>query len=295
MFWKDLEAGHKFKDGSILTQFHERHIARCYSFKMKFYRKPFTISEDHIVLCDLSRLDKETLDYVYNVAPHNIPVEEDIHFKKEYNGFIVEYDDVTKWDDFHLRDNLYWLPANIAFILHKKRVDVRLVHSLKENSYRTRKIDKCWYAGEKECFCISTDTTRYEVCGVVSHNSVTLRNVTYHALTHSDDIKLCMVDLKFSEFYRYKEMNNVVGVANTVREAAELLRLCREVMQKRNKQNAERGLTDFADYKPTKATDKVSIYGREFNEDTVFQVEVGGEKKEMTAKEILEWVESNYK
>lgn len=119
--------------------------------------------------------------------------------------------------------------------------------------------------------------------------SVTLRDIILHSLTHSDDIVWGGIDLKLSEFERYKSVKGCVGIANTIKEAAELLRMAREVMQKRNKFNAEHNLVDFADYKPSKPTDIIRIFGREFQEDTQFEVMINGEEKQMTAKEFLEW------
>lgn len=86
------------------------------------------------------------------------------------------------------------------------------------------------------------------------------------------------------------DSNKVVGVANSVPATAKLLRMAREVMYKRNEQNSERGLTDFADFKPQGPTDIIRIFGREFNENEQFDVEIDGQPKKMSAKEILEYM-----
>lgn len=294
MKWKNIaNPGYIFKDGSKITQRRDAEEFFCYRFWLKKHPKhiednSIIVSEDHYILCKLN-LDKDWINYLSTAQDSRIPVSEDIHIKESDNGSIIE-EEVTNYKSwcYDEKNKLYWVNArNIYSVLslfgNKAVIPVG------------NKFIKWGPVGVKECFCVSTDTGRYECCGVINSNSVTLRNIIFHAMTHSDDMKLCMVDLKLSEFSRYKGMNNVVGVANNTREAAELLRLCREVMQKRNQQNADRYITDFVDYKPQKDTGKVSIYGREFDADTKFPVEIGGEKTEMTAKEILEWIENNYK
>ena len=293
MKWKDLQAGHEFEDGSTVTQLRHPEEFFCYRFWLKNYPKHvkdnyITVSEDHYILCELN-IPGNWISYLSTIQPVRIPVSEDIHVYENESGNVVE-EQVTNYKPwcFDKIKKQYWLNAKNIFTL------LSLFGNRKVKPVGNKFLS--WEpVGFKQCFCVSTDTGKYKCCGVINSNSVTLRNIIFHALTHSDDMKLCMIDLKLSEFSRYKGMNNVVGVANTTREAAELLRLCREVMQKRNQQNADRYITDFVDYDPKKPTKKVSIYGREFDEDTMFPVEIGGEKKEMSAKEILEWVKNNYK
>lgn len=85
-------------------------------------------------------------------------------------------------------------------------------------------------------------------------------------------------------------MNGVVAVANSVQEAAEILRIGRSVMYSRNKKMQKIGLNDMADYQPTEYTGKVWITGREFPENDVIKCRVAGEEKEMTALEIYEYL-----
>lgn len=285
MKWKDIEnkPSYEFVDGSRLTQVHERTLCLCYEI---VYGKNnvLTVSRDHILLCDISRVKVPWLkDYLYDKG---IPKSYNEHFYMD--GTIKEAEEILEVEPALVSDTKAWLTAEmINLLIEGQGQDVRLVCDDKTST----KIKKVSYVGQKECFCISTNTGHYRVCGVVHHNSVTLRNIIFHALTHSDDIKLAMVDLKISEFARYKKMNNVVGVANTPRETVELLRLAREVMYKRNQQNADRDLTDFVDYKPTKPTGKISVFGQEFDEDTKFDVEIAGEKKQMSLREIFDYIE----
>ena len=85
-------------------------------------------------------------------------------------------------------------------------------------------------------------------------------------------------------------MNGVVAVANSVQEAAEILRIGRSVMYSRNKKMQKIGLNDMADYQPSDWTGKVWITGREFDNDEVLKCRVGNEEKEMTALEVYEYL-----
>ena len=85
-------------------------------------------------------------------------------------------------------------------------------------------------------------------------------------------------------------MNGVVAVANSVAEAAEILRIGRSVMYSRNKKMQSLSLNDVADYQPSDWTGKIWITGREFNKDEQIKVRVDGEEKTMTALEIYEYL-----
>ncbi len=85
-------------------------------------------------------------------------------------------------------------------------------------------------------------------------------------------------------------MNGVTCVANSVQEAAELLRIGRAVMYSRNKKLQQLGLNDMASYQPTDWTGKIWITGREFDKDEKIKVRIAGEDKEMTALEIYEYL-----
>ena len=85
-------------------------------------------------------------------------------------------------------------------------------------------------------------------------------------------------------------MNGVTCVANSVQEAAELLRIGRAVMYSRNKKLQQLGLNDMASYQPTDWTGKIWITGREFDKDEMIKVHVAGEEKEMSALEIYEYL-----
>ena len=126
--------------------------------------------------------------------------------------------------------------------------------------------------------------------GLINHNSVTLRNVIFHCVEHNNKISVALVDIKQTEFYSFKGMNGVVAVANSVQEAAEILRISRNAMYSRNKKMQKLGLNDVADYQPTDWTSKIWITGREFDTDEQIKVRIAGEEKEMTALEIYEYL-----
>ena len=99
-----------------------------------------------------------------------------------------------------------------------------------------------------------------------------------------------MIDIKQTEFYPFKGMNGICAVANSVAEAAEVLRIGRAVMYSRNKKMQAMNLNDVADYKPVEYTGKIWITGREFDQNEKIKVRVAGEEKEMTALEIYEYL-----
>lgn len=81
-------------------------------------------------------------------------------------------------------------------------------------------------------------------------------------------------------------------MANSVAEAAEVLRIGRAVMYSRNKKLQKLGINDMSDFQPSEYTGKVWITGREFDQNDVIKVRVDGEEKEMTALEIYEYLYS---
>ena len=129
--------------------------------------------------------------------------------------------------------------------------------------------------------------------GLISHNSVTLRqkrNVIFHCIQHNNHISCALIDIKQTEFYPFKGVQGICAVANSVEEAAELLRIGRSVMYSRNKKMQKLGINDVADYKPTEYTGKIWITGREFQDNEQIKCRVNGEEKTMTALEIYEYL-----
>ena len=144
--------------------------------------------------------------------------------------------------------------------------------------------------GKKECFCVSTNTGQYLLNNIIHHNSVTIQNVIMHSLAHNDEIALALVDPKIVEFSNYKGMKGIVGVANSIQETVELLRIGRAVMYKRNQELAKLGCKQVSEYKPHEYSGKIFVCGREYNESDMIKVKIDGEEKQMTALEVAEYL-----
>lgn len=339
--WDEVQVGDIMSDGSVVTQVHETHPCECFKitisknkldnlFCIQDYlrqnRSSIVVSEDHLLLVDISKLNKKDREEIYgNYISSTISIEEEIYLftdqqlsdsvkediykaltagsnkdidriKKENNiDTILEASEIIKSEPkIYNRDmNLIWLNALEINVLIKNGYNI---------STAGNRIIGCEYVGEKKCRCISTNTGRYTTdktsdnhnkfnltgYDFIHHNSVTIRNIIFHCVTHG--IKIGLVDLKLTEFTPWKGHENVLGVANSVREAAELLRISRSLMYKRNAELAKAGVVDLADYKPKHPTSKVSVFGREYEEYekcTIKDSETG-EEKEITMKELLE-------
>lgn len=285
MLWKDVKLGHnKYIKGTV-TQIHEANVQDCYQFTLANAPKgknTITVSGTHLVLCNTILISNKHLKYIFNSGMSPKEIELVRYNVTDYTG--NELERMSVFESANVKMNKYWLSAKAIHYLLKNNKKVYPVGN---------KFLSSEYVGKKECFCISTEEGKYSVCGLIHHNSVSLRDVILHSLTHSDDISWAGIDLKLSEFERYKKVKGCVGIANNVKEAAELLRMAREVMSKRNKFNAEHGITDIADYQPTQPTNKIKIFGREFDENEMFEVKIAGEVKKMSAKDLLEWYQIN--
>lgn len=316
--WKNIKIGDIFEDGSKITQIHEISELPCYKLT---YKKAFSlkkssivISGDHLFLCNISLLNEKWKSFLLEVL-QNVGIPKSTNFKitttedltPEIISNIVDYiiNGTDENVDFEIVKNILdkadvsyedveahpaiidnnnvWLTAEAIHHLINNNQIIKIGENIIKDSF---------YYGIKKCRCISTDSGKYVSDGLIHHNSVTIRNIIFHCLTHSEDISIGLVDLKLTEFTPFKGMRGVVGVANTVPETVELLRVAREVMYHRNAEMAKLGLTDFTDFEPQEPTDKISICGRHFKEDQIFEVIVDGENKKMTAKEVLEYLNS---
>lgn len=192
---------------------------------------------------------------------------------------------VVESDPCKLDENTYWLPVDTIFML---------LRNFNEKIYCNKnKIKNIDYFGRKEVFCVETDSHKFETCGLVHHNSVTLRNIILHCLTHGDQIAIGLIDLKWTEFSYYKGMKNVVAVANTVKEAYELMKLGKEVMYKRNEEMSKLRppINDIKDFKPRQPTNEVMVAGRKLKDDDIVTIRtIDGEEKEVTVKELEQYL-----
>ena len=309
--WADIKVGDKFIDGSSVTQLHEIQNLPCYKLIYQnnlMKKREIVLSKDHFLLCNISKVNKDIKQKLFKLFENfELPLEGDCHIyyndiEEGYKEKIINY--LTKGEklDKELLNNFF---TKIEYTKSHKVIvsdlliwlSMENIHWLLENGVRlysnNYKLKKSYYYGEKKARCVSTTTGVYETGGLVHHNSVTLRNIIFHCLTHSYEWGLGLVDLKLTEFTQFKGMNGCVGVANTVHETAELLRVAREVLYRRNRLLAEKGVTDIIDYKPEKPLNKIWISGREIQENTKLKVKINGEEKEITAKELLELVNKN--
>lgn len=309
ILWKDIKIGDKFVDGSKVTQIHEIHKIGCYKlfYGKLFNTKHITLSKDHFLLCDISNMKNNLrLSLLKLFEYHTLAKEGKCHLYTEKDlsnedqmkiiysiiknekiseGLLkdINYNiEETKKESVIEDENNIWLSVeNIAWLVSNN-------HKIYCNS---NKIKKAYWRGEKLANCVSTNTGRYLTKDLIHHNSVTLRNIIFHCLTHSYEWGIGLVDLKLTEFSQFKDINGVVGVANTVFETVELLRVAREVLYKRNRLLSEKGIVDIVDYKPEEPTDMVWISGREIHEDTILKIKINHEEKEMTSKDLLNYFE----
>lgn len=155
------------------------------------------------------------------------------------------------------------------------------------------KITNIKSVGKKECFCVSTNTGHYVCNGLTSHNSVTIQNIIMHSIEHFDEIALALIDPKIVEFSNYKGMKGIVGVANSIQETVELLRIGRAVMYKRNKELAKLGCKQVSEYTPHEYSGKVFVCGREYNDSDIIKYKINNEEKSMSAGELAEDLKDN--
>jgi len=120
--------------------------------------------------------------------------------------------------------------------------------------------------------------------------SVAVQNIIMHCIEHSDKIALGLIDPKNVEFAGYNGMKGIVGVATNTLESVELLRIARQVMLKRNREMSKMGIKNIGEYRPQHKTDKVFITGREYNENDLIRVRIDGQEQQMTAKELVEYL-----
>lgn len=268
------------------------------------------VGDDHLLLIDISNLSDEYKRIIDdNFGGYEIPTEwnrhiyydneDDISKDEEsstkqiesgehlseikYDHSIKEKMEVAKADPSKVSENEFWLPASYINVLiqggHKLLCNGHVIDSM--------------YIGELDSFCVETDSHKYEANGLIHHNSVMLQNIIFHTLTHGADMAIALVDLKYTEFSQYKPFKNVVAVANSVREARELLLIARRVMDKRNKEMAKKGIKDMMVYKPQDYNGEVIIAGRKMKDTEMVEIRtVDGEKKTISAKEVenyLEW------
>lgn len=326
ILWNEIKIGDEFLDGSIVKNIHETYEEECYklyysksksssllSFNFSKIHE-IILSSTHLLLCDISEIDdrckkivKENFSnyriptlynkhvYIKNIddklddfhkivenSKEGYSTEGLLHLLEETmndNSEYVEYE-VVESDISNISDYEYWLPVNLInfFVRELKELSLKCNGMYFVNSE---------YEGVKEVFCVETDTHKFETNDLIHHNSVTLRNIIFHCLTHGEQISLALIDLKYTEFSVYKGYKDVVAVANTVREACEIMRIARECMYKRNQELSKLKLDDIKKFKPKKATDYVIVAGRKLHDSQEIEIKTKtGEIKRVTVKEL---------
>lgn len=365
IFWKDIQVGDKFEDGSKVIGIHHEYESDVYEVKYKLCKvnklnkvnKSISLSGDHLLLCDISNIkDKQIVKIIDdNFGKYMIPTLSDRHVyyrdleeainsyekdgwthEKVINFLSSMYLDVSSisrngdndfdyvygehisdnedgktiddnkdncirpeivedlaicWDKSHPKENLYWLPvAFIHMLVHNLNIQNKNKIIKNHKEYLTcngHNIVDTEFVGTATVFCVETDSHRFEMNDLIHHNSVTLRNIILHCLTHGEDVCIALVDLKVVEFEAYKGMKNIVAVANSVRECVEVLRIMRECMYARNREMAKMGINDIKDQKPTEDTGEVMIFNHKFKDSDVVEIKTkDGEIKQVTVKEL---------
>lgn len=344
MKWKDVNVGHVFSDGSVVT---EKHLSHQYnSYKVTYNNRTIVLSGDHLLQFDVSPLCDDAKAEISNYCVGNVPLKEklyvnilgnaDIQHRKtmtdyllgkhvdgvhvtdisepHYEFYIFKFDDgtyheasvtrvQTSWESQRVSDRIYWIPVNGLAYLFKK-------YGILTFSGTT--IQNVEFLGKLPCFCVSTSTGKYELNGLIHHNSVAVQNIIYGGIAHRNEVALSLIDPKFTEFSGYKGMKGITGVANTVEEAVEVLRIAKQAMYRRNQRLAELKIKNIMEYKPTKKSGKVYVTGRDYLETDIIKVKVNSVEKEMTANELvglvntettskievclngIDWIEVNY-
>ena len=192
MKWKDIKVGQRMKDGSTVTQIHRIHEEDCCKVTYDNTRE-MICSYRHIFLIDIHNLPKagklelnQTCTYVpleenYDVSsdqeltdqeklyvqlylsnekiPYAVDCIQDaeteiydFYFEETKRVYVKNI--ITKSEPQKVDENTYWLTCRgIEYLMNKYKVDL-YCNDLLINSIEP--------VGKKECFCISTDTGRYE-------------------------------------------------------------------------------------------------------------------------------------
>ena len=191
--WEDIKVGDKLKDGSIVTQIHRTHEEE--SCKVIYDNdREFICSYNHILLVDVHNLPQEGKDELEEFCTY-VPLEEDYQIycedelsptekliidqfcnneKIDIQVDLIKDTGVYEFYDFHfdkvkritihnivtkaepqkVDENTYWLPIKgIEYLMDEYKVDLYCNDMI---------INKIIPMGKLPCFCISTNTGRYE-------------------------------------------------------------------------------------------------------------------------------------
>lgn len=322
MKWKDVNVGHVFSDGSVVT---EKHLSHQYnSYKVTYNNRTIVLSGDHLLQFNISPLCDEAKVEITKYCVGNVPLKEklyvnilgtaDISHRKvitdyllgksvcgvkvtdisepHYEFYIFDFDDgmyyeasvnriQTSWESQKISDDLYWIPVNgLAYLFNRYGI-------LTFSGITVQNVE---FLGKLPCFCVSTSTRKYELNGLIHHNSVAVQNIIYGGIAHRNEVALSLIDPKFTEFSGYKGMKGITGVANTVEEAVEVLRIAKQAMYRRNQRLAELKIKNIMEYKPTKKSGLVYVTGRDYREEDIIKVRTNKVESNISAKDLVELV-----
>ena len=192
--WKDIKVGDIMKDGSVVTQIHRIHKEECcrltydndqemicafrHIFLVDVHNLPaegkkelednctfVPIEENYSIYCDeaLSLEEKLLVERFCNNENIEIPVDcitdnetielYDFHFKEKTKRIKLT-NVITKSEPQKVDENTYWLTCSgIKYLMDKYKVDLYC------NDLILNKIES---VGQLDCFCISTNTGKYE-------------------------------------------------------------------------------------------------------------------------------------
>lgn len=301
--WKDIQVGDLFPDGSQVISIHESYEDDSYQIAFKkfpFSDKTCIVSSKHAILCDTSKCSakaKEEIERLFGNIGIPTKVDRHIYFHAEAlesdnipedglinpSDILFQEDEIINSDPAKVGKNLYWLPAEYVFELSTMNRETLYCNS--------RKIEVS-FKGSLEVFCVETDTHQFETVGLIHHNSVTLRTIIFHCLTHSDQIALALIDVKFTEFTPFKGFKNIVAVANEIPECVEVMRIARECMYARNQEMAKHGIQDMVNFKPKHFVGEVSVAGHRYKIDQELEIRLpSGEVKTVTVEELENYLD----
>lgn len=191
--WKDIKVGDVMKDGSIVTQIHNTHNEDACKVIYDTDRE-FICSLTHILLIDVKNLPPEGIEELNKYCTF-VPLEEDysvfcdeeltLHERSVVDRFChnepieVKVKDITTAEEVEeyefmfkkpkkvrikniiiksepqkVNEHTFWLPCKgIKYLMDKYNVDLYCNDLI---------INKIELLGKLPCFCISTNTGRYE-------------------------------------------------------------------------------------------------------------------------------------
>lgn len=273
----------------------------------KFNKKSLTVSADHLILVKIPAIGDKgfRMHRHYNIPEALGILLNDVKTYKEANYHVSIEGVMTEEELLHriqvgpplenvsvdyldeedkLPSGLFWVPA--WAIQHYSQLGVKFLSNNGKKLYIN-------YAGLINARCVTTESSSYSINEITSHNSVAIRNIFFHAIQHGEDIKIAGIDLKLTEFAPWKNHKNVVGIANDIPTALEIMRLAREIMYKRNSQLADLGLINFTDFKPKHRDGFEYISGMKFKSRDMLEVEVNGKITSMPAAEAVDFILNN--